>query len=228
MDASRSINLLADFARQLARRDDVFGVLHHLAARMRDVLEVSGGSVSLVVDGELRLVATDEDSFADLGRVHGEGPSLTAMQTGSPVLVACLAEPVDKWPVYCRVASEHGTAAVAVLPLRAERVLGTIELYDRRRHDWTPEELRTAGVFADIAASYVRNASELDAQRRLAAQLQTALASRVIVEQAKGIVAANRGVTLERAFQILRKHSADHNTSLRKVAEAVVRLGLRP
>jgi AmiR/NasT family two-component response regulator len=85
-----------------------------------------------------------------------------------------------------------------------------------------------ARVFADIGASYVRTASALLEQRRTSEQLQAALDSRVIIEQAKGIVAAQRGISVDQAFAVLRKHANDRNLQLRLVAEAVVKLGLRP
>jgi PAS domain S-box-containing protein len=69
------------------------------------------------------------------------------------------------------------------------------------------------------------------AQERLAElneQLETALASRVVIEQAKGMLAERRGISVEEAFQLLRKHARDHNASLQDVATAVVTLGLSP
>jgi PAS domain S-box-containing protein len=69
------------------------------------------------------------------------------------------------------------------------------------------------------------------AQERLATlneQLQTALTSRVVIEQAKGMLAERRGISVEEAFQLLRKHARDHNASLEDVATAVVTLGLSP
>ena len=69
------------------------------------------------------------------------------------------------------------------------------------------------------------------AQERMAVlneQLETALASRVVIEQAKGMLAERRGTSVEEAFQALRKHARDHNASLQEVATAVVTLGLSP
>jgi AmiR/NasT family two-component response regulator len=79
-----------------------------------------------------------------------------------------------------------------------------------------------------MATSYVINASKLARQRRISEQLREALDSRVIIEQAKGVLAAERGISIDEAFQRLRRHARSHRTPLRSVADAVVNLGLRP
>jgi AmiR/NasT family two-component response regulator len=79
-----------------------------------------------------------------------------------------------------------------------------------------------------MATACVANASRLDRLRHTAEQLQTALDSRIVIEQAKGLVAGERGITLDEAFEVLRGHARSRNASLRSVSEAVVTLGLRP
>jgi AmiR/NasT family two-component response regulator len=83
-------------------------------------------------------------------------------------------------------------------------------------------------VLADVATSYVINAWELDKQRRINEQLQEALDSRIIIEQAKGVLAGERGISVGEAFELLRRHARTHNARLRAVVGAVVNLGLRP
>ena len=94
--------------------------------------------------------------------------------------------------------------------------------------DWTADDLDAARILADMATSYVINASELDRQRRVNEQLKEALASRIVIEQAKGALAAERGISVDEAFEVLRRHARSHSMNLRKVADAVVTLGLRP
>jgi len=79
-----------------------------------------------------------------------------------------------------------------------------------------------------MATSYVANASELERQQRITEQLERALESRIVIEQAKGIIAAERRVSVDRAFELLRGYARSHNADLRTTADAVVRLGLRP
>jgi AmiR/NasT family two-component response regulator len=85
-----------------------------------------------------------------------------------------------------------------------------------------------AQTLTDMAASYVANASELEQARRTAEQLSEALESRVLIEQAKGALAAEMHIGVNEAFGVLRAHSRRHDASLRAVAHAVVNLGLRP
>jgi AmiR/NasT family two-component response regulator len=82
-------------------------------------------------------------------------------------------------------------------------------------------------VLANVATSYVVNASKLRQQEQLSQQLQEALESRVVIEQAKGITSQQHSVTVEQAFQLMRSHARNNNASLRIVAEAIVAVGLQ-
>ena len=82
-------------------------------------------------------------------------------------------------------------------------------------------------MLADVATSYVVNASKLRQQEQLSEQLQHALESRVVIEQAKGITAEQNSVTVDQAYQLMRSHARNNNASLRLVAEAIVAVGLQ-
>jgi AmiR/NasT family two-component response regulator len=87
--------------------------------------------------------------------------------------------------------------------------------------------MAVAGVLADVATSYVVNASKLRQQEQLSEQLQHALESRVVIEQAKGITAQQNSVTVDQAYELIRGHARSNNANLRVVAEAIVAVGLR-
>jgi AmiR/NasT family two-component response regulator len=106
--------------------------------------------------------------------------------------------------------------------------IGTLDLHRANEHAWTEHEVATARVFTDIATAYVLQASQHAREQRTIEQLQHALNSRVIIEQAKGVLAAERKISVDHAFALLRKHANDRNVTLRAVADAVVNLGLRP
>jgi AmiR/NasT family two-component response regulator len=80
---------------------------------------------------------------------------------------------------------------------------------------------------ADMATNYLVNASQLRQQDQLNEQLQTALESRVIIEQAKGIVANDHSTTVDQAFNLIRTHARNHNVTVKSVAAAIVGLGMR-
>ena len=81
-------------------------------------------------------------------------------------------------------------------------------------------------MFAHIATAYLVHASAAAEQQRISEQLQQALVSRLVIEQAKGMIAAQRQTSVDEAFLILRRHARDHHARLREIADAVVSGGL--
>lgn len=110
----------------------------------------------------------------------------TPVRTLAPVTVSDLASETERWPTYCVEARALGVVAVAAIPIHNTSLAGSINLYDTKVRTWSDEDLTIAGVFADIAASYVTNAPKLDQERRINEQLQRALESRITIEGAKG------------------------------------------
>jgi len=222
---------LEGFAHTLVAGSDVSDMLHDLTARLPDLLGIAGAGVSLRQDGGLRFVTADHELFAQLERLQeseGEGPCVEAFRTGEPVLVPRLTSEAARWPRYVEQATASGVLAVAAIPMRNSDQVGVLDLYDDKVHEWSGEEVATAAVFADVAAAYLLHASKLEQERRTVEQLQHALSSRIIIEQAKGILAAEYQISVDQAFQRLRRHANDHNATLHSVAGAVVELGLRP
>lgn len=223
---------LSEFAATLVRGFAITDVLHDLAERVAAVVAVDGVGVYLQDGSALCFVTALDEPSASVERVQEheqEGPCVDAWRSGSVVAVADLRDSAQRWPSYVRAARAAGIVAVAGIPLHLNgHSIGVLNLHSNRRRDWSAEDLDAAGVLADIAASYVINASLLDRQRRNCEQLQEALDSRVIIEQAKGVLAAERGISVDQAFEVLRQHARQRGASLRAVAEAVVNLGLRP
>jgi AmiR/NasT family two-component response regulator len=109
----------------------------------------------------------------------------------------------------------------------AELTVGALNLYSPEAREWSDEDIGVAAVLADMATSYVVNASKLRQQEQLSEQLQEALNSRIIIEQAKGIVSQRRAISIDQAYQLIRSHARNNDASLRKVAEAIVAVGLK-
>jgi len=205
-------------------------VLRTLTAQVAVLLGAKGAGVVLVRQGRSSTVITQVDAVADFARVVGAlqtGPCADAMRYRRSVVVGDLADGnfVQRWPAYVAQAKLGEIRAVAAVPmLGGEEALGVLGLYDGTRHSWTDEDLRVARIMANFASCYVVHASELETN----AQLRTALTSRIVIEQAKGVLAEARGISVDEAFQVLRKHSRDHNARIHDVAAAVVNLHLRP
>jgi hypothetical protein len=222
---------LVSFARTLARGYDISDVLHDLVEHVTAVLGVTGAGVSLVEDSHLRFVTANREAVTALERAQEserQGPCIDALAAGRAVLVPRLVDRAATWPAYVARAQQVGIVSVASVPLTNASPIGALDLYDDRPHEWTEEELTATRIFADIATGYVLGASELQRERRTVEQLQQALDSRIVIEQAKGILSADEKITLDEAFARLRRHANNHNATLRSVAEAVVHLGLRP
>jgi AmiR/NasT family two-component response regulator len=108
----------------------------------------------------------------------------------------------------------------------ADKIIGTLNLYSAGPREWSDKDIAVARVLADVATRYVVNASMLRQQEQLSEQLQHALESRVVIEQAKGITAQKNSVTVDQAYRLIRRHARNNNASLRMVAEAIVAVGL--
>lgn len=226
-------SVLSEFAHTLASRFEVSEVLYRLVEHVIQILGVDGAGVSVVDEnGKLRPVTVPNELTHKLESVeeaHQQGPCIDAFHHADVVSVEQLDEVSHQWPDWCKAAAELGVHAVLGIPLRAhEQSLGAMNIYSHETREWSAGEIRVARVLCDMAASYVANASALDQAERTAEQLQEALESRIIIEQAKGVLAAEQRITVEEAFLVLRRHSRTHGVSLRAVAHAVVTLGLRP
>lgn len=224
------IGRLSDFAAEIQRRVEVPALLGDLASRLVATLDVGGASASLVAYGQVYLGTTFPESMSAIHEIeHREqaGPGRDASRAGEPVVVSRLADHAARWPAFAEQAAALGIGAVAAIPMGIEDVVGAATLYSPADRDWLPDELRWARLLALMTAGPVVRATELQRQRHVSEQREQTMATRVIVEQAKGIIAASRKIDIEQAFRILRKYANDHNATLVEVADAVVNIGLR-
>jgi GAF domain-containing protein len=223
---------LSQFARTLAQGFAVNDVLDDLARRVTAVLGVDWAGVSVQESGKLRFVVADSEQAAALERLQEDtqaGPCVDAWRSGDIVAVADLRADPHRWDRYEQTARDGGIVAIASIPMRrADETIGALDLYSRVPRDWSDIDLAAARTLTDMAASYVASATELDRQRRIIEQLREALDSRIVIEQAKGMLAAERGISVAEAFEVLRRYARSHSATLRSVAQAVVSLGLRP
>ena len=223
---------VSEFARTLARGTAVCEVLGDLAERTAALLGLTAAGVSVLESGLIRFTAATEDRAAALERVQEAGqagPGVEACRTGMAVMVTDLSQGSPGWSRYQQAAQDVSIAAVASVPMRhGDESVGALDLYSASPRDWSAADLGVIGILADMATGYLVHARELDRQGRINEQLREALDSRIVIEQAKGVLAAERRISVDEAFEVLRRHARRNSTSLRSVAEAVVSLGLRP
>lgn len=232
-DSETLMETLAGFARNLTGRYGINEVLLDLAERVTEVLDLAGVGVALRQDERISFAAASREWIAELERVQErtqQGPCIEAIRSGRVVTLDDLGrlDGGESWPEYREAAARSQIRAVAGIPMLADGdPIGAVSLYNSLPRAWDGADLQAAQVLADIATCYLVHASRLHQQRRMAEQLRYALDSRIVIEQAKGIVAASDGIGVDEAFQRIRKYARDHNAQLRAVASAVVNLGLR-
>jgi GAF domain-containing protein len=221
-DAMRSVAEMAD---TLVDDYDVVDLLTGLADRCVSVLGVSAAGVMLASPaGRLGLVASSSEvmRLLELFELQAqEGPCLDAFRTGQPVRHENLQAGAGPWPSFAAAALRAGFASALALPLRLREVtLGALNLLSATRTPMAEADLIVARAFADLAAlSIAQHRASTEAQR-LNEQLSAALTSRVVIEQAKGVISERAGVDLAEAFTRLRTYARNHNLRLTDVAQA--------
>lgn len=229
-DQSLFLQTLSRFARVLPAHYDVETALAELTESVAAVLGLCGSGVTMVEDGRLRFVTAVSHASGELERIQERqqsGPCQHAYDTGDAVRVTDVRVETTKWPEFAAAATRLGVAGVAGIPMRlAGQIIGALNLYAAEPREWSDEDVAVAAVLADVATSYVINASKIRQQQQLSEQLQEALESRVVIEQAKGITAQQNEVTVDQAYHLMRGHARSNNASMRAVAEAIVAVGL--
>jgi ANTAR domain/GAF domain len=210
--------LVADF--------DVIEFLHLLTERCVQLLEIDqAGLVLTDQSGGLRLVAasSEQTRLLEVFQLdHDEGPCRECHVTGRPVASADLAADRDRWPAFTEVAIRRGFAAVHSLPMRLRgQVIGALNLFQNAPGTLEPDSVALGQGFADIATIGLIGERAAREQTLLSQQLQTALNTRIVIEQAKGMVAERAQVSVDQAFTVMRRHARDHNRKLTDVAVAI-------
>jgi GAF domain-containing protein len=148
---------------------------------------------------------------------------------GKAVVNQDLAAANGRWPHFAPEALAAGFRSVHALPMRLRgTIIGALNLFHVEAGDMPESDVETAQALADVATiGILQHRASLEAQV-LNQQLQHALNSRVVIEQAKGMVAEREGLNMEQAFSALRQHARNHNQRLVAVAEAVIGGSLPP
>jgi transcriptional regulator with GAF, ATPase, and Fis domain len=206
---------------------DVIDFLHVLTDRSVQLLDVSAAGLLLADPrGELRVVAASSEAarLLELFQLQNDqGPCLDCFRAGQPVAAADLDAEADRWPRFAAAARRAGFAAVQALPMRLrDQVIGALNLFRAQPGAFDPADVRVGQGLADVATISLLHERIMRQNETLNEQLQTALNSRVIIEQAKGKLAERLGVDMEQAFSLLRASARDRNRGLSQVAQAFV------
>ena len=207
---------------------DLIEFLELLARRSVRMIDVSAAGLLLTDQrGALRVVAasTEETKLLELFQLQSDqGPCLDCFHTGHPVACADLAGPAaQRWPRFAAEARRTGFAAVHALPMRLRtEVIGALNLFHTQPAALTEQSLALAQALADVATIGLLQERVIRRGEVLAEQLQTALNSRIMIEQAKGVIAERNNTTVGEAFTLLRRVARDRNRRLSDLATDVI------
>src|SRR5512132_3726744 len=210
----------------LPQAGDLLVGLGRAVEATRTVVGVDGTGLTLAhEDGQPRWVAVSDAAMELLEQVQhdfGEGPCLAAFAEDRVVAVQDLRSELV-WDRIAVVVGQLRVCGVLSVPVRlADQPVGTLDVYASQPRAWTPGEVEALGALAVVTAELVSTAVELANREVEVAQLRQALASRVWIEQAKGVLAATRGVSPDAAFQQLRKRARSSSRKVADLAQEVV------
>lgn len=216
-----------DLADTLVADFDVIDFLHTLASRSVELLDASAAGIMLADQrGGLHVMAssTEEAHLLELYELqNNEGPCLDCFRSGQPVAREDLPAMRASWPAFTEQLQERGFRSAQALPMRLrDQTIGALNLFRTEPGLLSENDMQIGQAMADVATVGLLQARAIAARELLATQLQTALNSRVQLEQAKGVLAQRIGLQMDQAFQLMRDYARSHNRRLGEVAGQII------
>ena len=227
MDSELLSDTFVDLADTMVADFDIIDFLHMLTDRSVRLLAASAAGVVLADPrGELRIAAASSEAaeLIELFQIQNDqGPCLDCFRTGRPVTAADLSGPGQPWPEFAAAAVQAGFRTVEALPMRLRgQVIGALNLFRTGSALFEPADLRVGQALADVATIGLLQERNLRRSETIAEQLQAALNSRIIIEQAKGKLAERYDLAMDQAFTLLRDHARETNQRLTETARNLV------
>jgi GAF domain-containing protein len=222
----RLVRTFVELADTLVGEFDVAELLFTLVERLMESFELAGVGLLLVDEhGSLRPMASSGEEariMSLLERQRRSGPGYDAFRTGAYSFIDDLSAVASKWPEFVDEARNHGYTSAHAVPmgLRNE-VIGAVVLFEKEAR-LTPDEVPIIRGIADIATIAILQERAMTEAQETADQLRVALRTRVVLEQAKGMIAQSQGLTPEKSFQLLRAYARNRGIRLTEAARQVV------
>ena len=219
--------LFVELADTLTGDFDAVELMQQLAEACVELLEVDAAGLMLLDPrGHPRLVASAPALMYGLELFElqaDEGPCMDVIRTGDPVLNIQVSEAQDRWPHFTAVALEAGMRSTHALPLKLRAsLIGAVNLFARREQHLTHSDVALGQALADVAAIVLVQQRATGDPAIRAEQMRAALHTRVLIEQAKGVLAEHSGLHPADTFPFLRTHARQMGRTLHDVAERVV------
>jgi GAF domain-containing protein len=229
---ARLLQTFASLADTLVDGYDVVDLLQLLVDTCQELFDTTAAAILLAdPSGELDVVASTSEAgrIVELIQLSAEaGPCVQSYRTGEVVSVSDISQVPDAWSRFRESALELGFASVHAVPMRLrENRIGTLNLLRDQVGELDEQDRIAAQAFADVATIGILHERSLRETAVLAEQLQGALTSRIVIEQAKGVVAYTNGVSIEEAFELIRRYARSHQLGISQVAARLVDRSLR-
>lgn len=227
ISADRLSEIFVEVADTLVADFDLQEFLHNLARRTVAVSGVDAAGILLAdQDNRLRFMAASSEpaKFLELIQLqaHG-GPCLDAFRTREAVIVADIAEVGSRWPEFSPRALDLGFQSVHAIPMRLnDQVIGALNLFGLDNVPLSETDTRIVQALANVATIGILQERAINRAATLNEQLQAALNSRVVIEQAKGAIAQSRDIGVDAAFDLLRGYARSHGRRIGDAARTVV------
>jgi GAF domain-containing protein len=223
----RLARVFVELADTMVEQFDPVDFLQVLVDRCVELLDVDAAGLVLADQrGDLKLVAATEERarLLELFQMDvREGPCLDSFASGSAQADVDLTVASDRWPRFRAAAVDAGFGGAHALPMRLRgQVIGALNLFTDTPRALPEQDVAVGQAMADVATIGLLHERNLHDQTVLSEQLQAALNSRVLIEQAKGVLAARAGLSVADAFTRMRAHARRHGLTLTAVAGAVV------
>jgi GAF domain-containing protein len=206
---------------------DVLELLQTLVEKSVGLLAADAAGLMLTDErGGLKVMASSSEQtrLLELFQVQNDdGPCLDCFRSGHQVLVPDLKAEIDRWPQFAPEAEKQGFASVHALPLRLRsETIGAMNLFHAQPSPFSDEDLKLGQSLADVATIAILQDRTLQRSESLSEQLQSALNSRIVIEQAKGVLAEKGTIDMDAAFARLRGYARSHNLRIAEAARGVV------
>lgn len=228
VSAQRLATIFVEVADTLVDEFDLIDFLHMLTDRATSLVDAAAVGIVLADPrGTLEFMAGSNESvkLLELFQLQNhEGPCLEAFQTAQPVINVDLSAASDRWPRFAPRATAVGFQAVHAFPLRLrQQVIGAMNVFGATKGgDFQDTDVTVMQALADVASIALLQERAIRRGEVLSEQLQGALNSRIVIEQAKGAVAQARGVSVDEAFASIRSYARSNNQRLTDVAHRIV------
>ncbi|MFF3987929.1 ANTAR domain-containing protein [Streptomyces sp. NPDC001797] len=225
----RLVEIFVEVADSLVEDFDVIDLLQRLSARCVELLDVSAAGILLAdAHGELQIIAASDEHTRLLelfALQHDQGPCVECYRTGTARTNIDLTQPEATvgWPRFAARARETGYAATHAVPLRLRnRIVGALNLFQSTPQRLGYDDIALAQALADVATIAILQQRTLEQSHVENSQLETALTSRILVEQAKGVLAERWNTSVDDAFEVFRSYARSRRMRLSELATRII------